>query len=77
MGGGGGMSGAGKSTEASFATGHACYFVGIGGRWRKKWFKSSDKSPKTGVSIENKLLIPNFSIKNLIHEWKEKHSVRL
>lgn len=40
----------------------------------EKWFKSSNKSPKTGVSIENKLLIPNFSIKNLIQEWKEKHS---
>ena len=43
----------------------------------EKWFKSKNKSPKTGVSIENKILIPNFSIKNLIQEWKEKHSVRL
>ena len=34
-----------------------------------EWFKCSDRSPKTGMSLANKTLIPNIALRNAIQDW--------
>lgn len=34
-----------------------------------EWFKCSDRSPKTGLSLANKTLIPNIALRNAIQDW--------
>jgi hypothetical protein len=36
------------------------------------WFKSNNTSPMTGLVLENKNLIPNRIVKNLLSEIKEE-----
>ena len=34
-----------------------------------EWFKRSDRSPKTGLPLANKTLIPNIALRNAIQDW--------
>lgn len=38
----------------------------------EKWFKSKNTSPMTGLVLENKNIIPNRIVKNLLSEIKEE-----
>ena len=35
----------------------------------EKWFKNHDISPKTGATVDMKLLIPNHSLRNVIRDF--------
>jgi len=37
-----------------------------------KWFKTNNKDPLTNVVIENKILIPNNSLKSIINQKLDK-----
>ncbi len=38
----------------------------------KEWFKRNNKSPKTGLNLDNKMLIPNHSLRSSIEEFVEQ-----
>ena len=39
----------------------------------EKWFKNHDISPKTGATVDMKMLIPNHSLRNVIRDFQEAH----
>ncbi len=38
----------------------------------ERWFRSHNKSPKTGLVLESKMLIPNHALRSAIEEYKSK-----
>jgi hypothetical protein len=36
-----------------------------------EWLRTKDTSPKTGATLESKALIPNYSLRSLIHAFNE------
>ncbi len=40
-----------------------------------EWFKRSDRSPKTGLPLVNKTLIPNIALRNAIQDWDDSKPV--
>jgi hypothetical protein len=38
----------------------------------ERWFRSNNKSPKTGLVLESKMLIPNHALRSAIEEYKSK-----
>jgi hypothetical protein len=42
----------------------------------KEWLQTSNNSPMTGVFLESKELIPNFTLKSMIRDWCHKNPPR-
>jgi hypothetical protein len=40
----------------------------------EKWLKKSQKSPKTGVEMESKQMLPNHTLKSIIMDWIESEA---
>ena len=39
----------------------------------KAWLQNHENSPMTNLKLDNKVLIPNLSLKSAIHEWRTTH----
>ena len=40
-----------------------------------EWFRTKDTSPKTGATLESKILIPNYSHRSMIRSFVEASTV--
>ena len=37
----------------------------------EEWFKNKNTSPKTGLPLDSKALLPNLTLLSQINEWKD------
>ena len=41
----------------------------------ENWFKQHNTSPRTNAPLDSKMLFPNFTVRQLLIDWREKHGL--